>query len=369
METVTLFVCGDVMTGRGIDQILPHPGDPSIPETYMKSAAGYLELAERANGPIPKPANYSYIWGDALDELQKFRPDMNLINLETSITTRDYYWPGKGINYRMHPLNTPCLTAARIDVCALANNHVLDWGYAGLSETLAALKKENIQSAGAGKNLEEAQQPVILKTVMNSRVLIFSCGHGSSGIPGDWAADEHKPGVWLVKDLSDQTVEQMQRIFQKTRRPGDIVVVSIHWSDNWGFTVNDAHIQFAHELIDRAGADIIHGHSSHHIRGIDVYKGRPILYGCGDFLNDYEGLCGYEEFRGDLALMYFITMNAETGKLVKLTMTPTQTRRFQVKRALPNDAEWIKHTLNREGKRFGTRVEFDADFRLGLHWS
>jgi poly-gamma-glutamate capsule biosynthesis protein CapA/YwtB (metallophosphatase superfamily) len=236
-------------------------------------------------------------------------------------------------------------------------------------ETLATLKKGNIQSAGAGKNLEEAQQPVILQTAVNSRILIFSCGHGSSGIPKDWAAGQHKLGVWLLKNLSDQTVEQMQTIIQTYRRREDIVVVSIHWGGNWGFKVNDEHIQFAHELIDRAGADIVHGHSSHHIRGIDVYKGKPILYGCGDFLNDYEGIRGHEEFRGDLALMYFITMNAATGKLVKLIMTPTQTRRFQVKRALPIDVEWMKYTLNREGRRFGTRVEFDADFRLGLLWS
>jgi poly-gamma-glutamate synthesis protein (capsule biosynthesis protein) len=128
-------------------------------------------------------------------------------------------------------------------------------------------------------------------------------------------------------------------------------------------------VKFAHGLIDEAGADIIHGHSSHHVRGIDVYQGKPILYGCGDFLNDYEGIGGREEFRGDLALMYFITMDAAAGRLAELSMTPTQTRRFRVNRASREDALWIKETLIREGKRFGTRVEFDEDFRLVLHWN
>jgi poly-gamma-glutamate synthesis protein (capsule biosynthesis protein) len=64
-----LFLCGDVMTGRGIDQILPHAGNPVLYERHMKSATGYVELAEEANGPIWKPVEYSYIWGDALAEL------------------------------------------------------------------------------------------------------------------------------------------------------------------------------------------------------------------------------------------------------------------------------------------------------------
>ena len=130
---ITVFLAGDVMTGRGIDQVLPHPGDPLIHEPYMRSAIGYVELAERANGPIQKPVSFSYIWGDALEEWERVGPDLRIINLETSVTTSDDYWEGKGINYRMHPENIPSLTAAKIDHCSLANNHVLDWGYAGLT--------------------------------------------------------------------------------------------------------------------------------------------------------------------------------------------------------------------------------------------
>jgi poly-gamma-glutamate synthesis protein (capsule biosynthesis protein) len=143
-KLITLFLCGDVMTGRGIDQVLPYPSDPTIYESYMRSALGYVELAEMVNGPIQKPVDFSYIWGDALEDLDKVDPDLKIINLETSITKSDDYWKGKGINYRMHPENTGCLTAARIDYCSLANNHILDWGFAGLQETLETLEKANI---------------------------------------------------------------------------------------------------------------------------------------------------------------------------------------------------------------------------------
>jgi poly-gamma-glutamate capsule biosynthesis protein CapA/YwtB (metallophosphatase superfamily) len=67
---VTVFLCGDVMTGRGIDQILPHPSDPQIHEAFVSDARTYVALAEEVNGPIPQPVELSYIWGDALAELQ-----------------------------------------------------------------------------------------------------------------------------------------------------------------------------------------------------------------------------------------------------------------------------------------------------------
>ena len=79
---ITLFMIGDVMTGRGIDQVLPSPADPVIYEGYMKSAKGYVQIAEEANGPIPRPAGFAYIWGDALKELQHRQPDLRLINLK-----------------------------------------------------------------------------------------------------------------------------------------------------------------------------------------------------------------------------------------------------------------------------------------------
>ena len=88
---ITIFMCGDVMTGRGIDQVLPHPSDPLIHEPYMKSARGYVEIAEKANGQIQKPVSFSYIWGDAIKELERVAPDVRIINLETSVTKSNDY--------------------------------------------------------------------------------------------------------------------------------------------------------------------------------------------------------------------------------------------------------------------------------------
>jgi hypothetical protein len=145
-----------------------------------------------------------------LDVLAESAPDVRIVNLETSVTRSDQFAPNKAVHYRMNPANRSCLVAARPDVCALANNHVLDLGHRGLEDTLDALT--------------------------------------------------------------------------------------------------------------RAG---LHGHSSHHPRPIEVYQGRLILYGCGDLINDYEGISGYEKYRDDLRLMYLASVDAN-GALVGLRMVPMQ---------------------------------------------
>lgn len=365
---ITLFMCGDVMTGRGIDQVLPHPSNPLIHEPYVGKATRYVELAERAYGPIPKPVSFSYPWGDALEELKRVNPDLRMINLETSLTTSDDYWRGKGIHYRMHPKNAPCLTAAKIDYCSLANNHVLDWGYGGLAETLETLKRVNIDTAGAGQSLPEAERPAALKVEGKGRVIVFSYGLQSSGIPSSWAASKNRPGVNLLRSLSDPTIQHIKEQINAVKQQRDIVVVSIHWGSNWGYDIPPEQLEFAHRLIDHAGVDIIHGHSSHHVKGIEVYKERPVIYGSGDLVNDYEGIRGYEHFRGDLALMYFVSMDPETAKLVRLHMTPMQIKRFRMNRASRMNAVWLRDVLNREGKKLGTRVEISQDNTLTLRW-
>ena len=283
------------------------------------------------------------------------------------MTTSDQPWP-KGINYRMHPANIGCLTAAGIDCCVLANNHVLDWGRAGLQETLAALASAGVRTAGAGATAEAAKAPAVIEVQGKGRVLVFGFGTRSSGIPRAWAAREERPGVNLLEDLSERTVARIAAQVQAGKQPGDVVVASVHWGGNWGHEVPAEHRAFAHGLVEAAGVDVVHGHSSHHAKAIEVYKGRLILYGCGDLLNDYEGIGGYEAFRDDLALMYFVDLAATTGRLVGLAMTVLQIRRFRLQRASRDDTLWIGNVLTREGARFGTRVEPTGSSTLRLGW-
>lgn len=353
-RAITLFLSGDVMTGRGIDQVLPHPGKPRLFEPCLRSALGYVELAEDKNGPVPRPVGFAAIWGDALDALRRAAPDLRIVNLETAVTASEDAWPGKGIHYRMHPANLPCLAAAGIDCCVLANNHVLDWGVRGLEETLASLHGAGIATAGAGLDAAAAAAPAVLEVPGKGRVLVFAWAVADSGVPPAWRAGPSRPGVNVLPDLEARRLGTIADQIRAAKRPGDLVVASLHWGGNWGFGIPPAQRRFAHGLVAEAAVDVVYGHSSHHVKGIELYRGKPILYGCGDLLNDYEGIRGYEHFRGDLALMYFPTF--QDGRLSRLAMTATQTRRLRVNAAPESGLRWLVETLNREGRELGTQV-------------
>jgi poly-gamma-glutamate synthesis protein (capsule biosynthesis protein) len=361
---VRLFLGGDVMLGRGIDQILPHPGDPALRERSVHDARTYVELAETIHGPIPRPVGYSWPWGDALAVLDCFQPDVRLLNLETSVTRSDRFAAGKSIHYRMSPDNVPALSAARPDVCSLANNHVLDFGIGGLEETLDALSRAGISVAGAGLNTTAAARPAIVPGD-GGRVVVFSFGTTSSGVPSDWGATPDRPGISLLPDLSDHTADTVTAQVSQVKRPGDVVVVSVHWGSNWGYAVMSGQVSFAHRLVD-GGVDIVHGHSAHHPRPIEIYRGRLVLYSCGDLIDDYEGISGYERYRDDLRLLYLATVERATGRLTALRMAPMQTHRLRLRPAEPEDCAWLCRTFNRLGRRYGTRVALAPDGLLEL---
>jgi poly-gamma-glutamate capsule biosynthesis protein CapA/YwtB (metallophosphatase superfamily) len=359
-----LFLCGDVMAGRGIDQAFLNSVDPVLYEPYVKDAGTYKRLAEEKNGPFDIPFSYDYIWGDALRVWNENAADFKLINLETSITTSAEPWPGKGINYRMHPGNVHVLTAAGIDHCSLANNHILDWGIPGLKETMQTLDNAGIDFSGAGNNEFEASEPALLETE-TGRVLVFSYGTPGSGIPLTWAAKAGIPGINLLPDFGEKEIRYIRYNVESRKKKKDVVVFSIHWGGNWGYKIPAEQKHFARQLIDHAGVDMIFGHSSHHPLGIEIYNKKLIIHGAGDFINDYEGISGHEHYRGDLTLMYFPLIDILSGELISLKMIPMKMKKFQLKRAGKKDALWLQKILNRESR--GTKIYLDDDKFLFTH--
>ena len=268
MDMLAILFCGDVMTGRGIDQILPHPVEPTLREASVDDARTYVVLAEKVNGPIPRPVDFSWTWGDALPMVEEFAPDVRLINLETSITADGQFAPGKAVHYRMSPDNIGCLTVARPDVCALANNHVLDFGARGLEDTLAALATAGLRGVGAGRDGDDASRPAMLDVGGDRRVVCFSGGMESSGVPRQWAATASRSGVSFIPDLSTRVAAGIAGRVCELKRHGDIAVLSLHWGSNWGYQLSPGQVRFARRLID-GGVDIVFGHSSHHPRPIE----------------------------------------------------------------------------------------------------
>jgi len=357
-----IFLCGDVMTGRGIDQIMPHPCDPMLYEPYMTSAIDYVRLAEAWAGHIPRRVQPDYIWGDAVAAVDAAAPDLRIVNLETSITADGTPEP-KGINYRMHPDNTPALAAFRPDACVLANNHIADWGAESLTDTLDALAAAGLAHAGAGRNAEEAARPLLLE-LNDARLRLFAVACPSSGTPEHWAAGPETPGLHFLPDTRTTAFEQLARHIAAHSAPEDIVMLSIHWGGNWGYKISGRHRDFAHGLIEHAGVDVIFGHSSHHPKAVEMHRGRPILYGCGDFLNDYEGIRGHESYRPNLVLGYILDLDAH-GTLMRLEMLPFRLRKFRLQSASGEEAAWLRARMDRECRKFGRGVRL-ADGRLVL---
>jgi len=354
-DLVKVLMGGDVMLGRGVDQILSHPGEPELREPYVRDAREYVRLAERVNGLIARPVDWQWPWGEVLEILDEAAVDVRLINLETAITADGQFADPKPVCYRMHPDNLPALTAFRPDVCALANNHILDFGYQGLTDTVEALTQPGIQGPGAGADLYTARRPAAVTVHDEHRVLVGSVAMTSAGVPKSWAADSDRPGVWLIRDLSRHVADDVAAGVLAHKRNGDIAIVSLHWGSNWGYVISPDEIGFAHRLID-GGVDVVHGHSSHHPRPIEIYRGKPILYGCGDVIDDYEGIGGHEKFRAQLRLLYLTSTDPASGELVSLQMIPLRVRRMRLERASQADAEWLRKTLERTSREFGIHV-------------
>ena len=161
------------------------------------------------NGPIPRPVEFSWPWGDAVPSLDELAPQFRLIDLGSSITRSDAFGPGKAVHYRMSPDNVPVLAVARPDACALANNHVVDFGYPGFEDTLDALSGAGLRPIGAGLDAAQARRPAVVTLPGAGRVVIFSSGTTCSRIRSNWAATPDRPGVDLIPDLSERTAAEL----------------------------------------------------------------------------------------------------------------------------------------------------------------
>jgi poly-gamma-glutamate synthesis protein (capsule biosynthesis protein) len=268
----------------------------------------------------------------------------------------------------MTPENLPALAAFDVGGVTLANNHVLDWGEEGLLDTLDACAAAGLPAAGAGRTRAAAEAPAVFTLADGTRLLLFAAALPSSGVPPHWAAGPDRPGVAFLADLSATTLEGFAARIRAARRASDLVVASLHWGPNWGYEVGDAERAFAHGLVDRAGVDVVHGHSSHHPKAVEIHRAKPIFYGCGDLLNDYEGILGGDAYRGDLTLLYRVTFAGAPRRLGSLILLPFRLWRFRLTRPGEADLRWLQRRLDRECARFGARVVRRQDDAFELHW-
>jgi len=257
-----------------------------------------------------------YPWGNTLPILHS--ADWRICNLECVISDRGTPWSAypKAFHFRSDAKNIAVLAAARINAVSLANNHVLDYGYDALMEMLGILDHAGIAHSGAGLNFREASRLAISEVSGRKFGLLAFTNNEPA-----WEATPNQPGVFYVPtNLTDPRARQLLEMIRESRAAVDLLIVSGHWGSNWSYTPPHDHVVFAHALME-AGADIIFGHSSHVFRGIEFYKDRPVLYGAGNFVDDY----AIDEMeRNDQSFVYVIEVAGKTPR--GLRMHPTLIR-------------------------------------------
>lgn len=295
-----------------------------------------------------------YPWGDTLPLFES--ANLRVCNLECAIADAGTPWSRtpKMFHFRSDARNVATLNAAGIDFVSLANNHALDYGYEALYEMLGILQREGIAHAGAGRSIEAAAQPALL-TREHVRI---GCVAFTDNEPA-WEAGPGKAGVHYTPiDTTDPRAKRLFDIVYQTREQTDLMIVSAHWGPNWGHRPRAEHIPFAHALIDH-GADIVFGHSCHVFQGIEIYKKRPILYSCGDFVDDYRVS---QKERNDQSFVF--AMHVAGREITSLELRPTVIRSFQARLAQNDEAETITRQMQALCAEMGTESAWDPQERV-----
>ena len=196
----------------------------------------------------------------------------NIVNFEGVASTSFFPYDMKRFFLKMPIRIGEYLANNHIHVAGLANNHLMDYGYMGMFDTLYSLKSAGILTYGAGENLDDASKPVFLD-VSGRRVCLLAY---SRTLPTSFWAGKNKPGTSSKSFTA--TGEQVAACKKKS----DFVAVSIHWGAESSRHVKKYQVKLAKLAIDK-GADIVVGHHPHILQKLDFYKEKPIFYSIGNF--------------------------------------------------------------------------------------
>ncbi len=303
---VTICAVGDVMLDRNVGRAIQKNGCESI----VRQVAGKLRAA-----------------------------DITFTNLECPLSTVGAHSPSNCV-FRAKPETVKVLTLLGVDIVSLANNHTLDAGREGLLQTLEHLDKAGVLYCGAARRQQAASQPVYLHA-RGVRVAFvaftdLSFAHGSySKVAGD--------------------MHNLCEAVSAARELSDIVVVSLHWGEEYRQTPTQRQRQVAHAAID-AGADLIVGHHPHTLEGIEIYKHRPILYSMGNFIFDQRDA---PDGRMESAV-FDLTWNEAAGWRIQIT--PVWIARSRMGPQWPTSAkrDKILRRIQRLSAALGTDVQLQG---------
>lgn len=275
-------------------------------------AVGDIMLGRGVGMRLQKAGSYEMAFEKVASLLSQ--GDVVFANLESPLTENTHCLDKKGkIVLKAKPEAAKALTSVGFNLLSISNNHMLDYYETGLFDTMKVLEENHISYAGGGKNLEEARKPAIIEKNGLKIGLLAYTDMAELIFAGDpylsFAAKADKSG------LVPRKYETIREDVIKLRDQVDLLAVSLHWGTEDSFTVSPGQIEFAHKLIDD-GVDIILGHHPHQFQGMEIYKGKPILYSMGNFLFDQNDPENMESF--------IISMIYTGTELTELSATPVR---------------------------------------------
>jgi len=312
-----LALLGDVMLGRGVGEQIPYRS----PESF---------------------------WGDTLPVLRQ--ADLVIANLECAITDSRVPWTRtpKVFHFRAPPLATTVLSAARIRLVSLANNHILDFEVQGLHDTIENLDRAGIAHAGAGRDADEASRPAIVEA-NGVRVGMIAFTDNEP----EWAARGNRPGTnYLAIDTDPRTIARVENAASEARSAGaEFIVLSLHWGPNMVQRPSRTFIEFAHAAVER-GVHLVYGHSAHVFQGFEVVRNRPIFYDTGDFLDDY---AVHPVLRNDWSFIFLVDADPDGARRIELV--PVRLAFAVTNLAVGREADSILERMRSLAGDFGTHLQ------------
>lgn len=240
---IILLFTGDMMLDRGVEMAVNKYGQGDWEFPFLK-IADYLKKADVLFGNLEGPISDK---GVKVGSIYSFRAAPEVI---------------KGLTY------------AGFDILSVANNHILDYAREAMEDTFLRLREANINYVGGGFNRKEARSPII-KEIRGTKIAYLAYTNAGSKY---WQAGENNAGIaWLDEEIADD--------IKTAREKADVVIVSMHFGDEYQILPNENQKYFAHLAID-SGADLVIGHHPHAVQEIEKYKERYIAYSLGNFIFD-----------------------------------------------------------------------------------
>jgi len=315
-QEISIVVVGDMMFGPDVSRIMDREG----------SLAPFLNTVD--------------LLKDA---------DITFGILEGGIGTRGEPLQDKEYTFRSKPSAARGLANAGFDVVSLANPHIMDYGPEGFFDTLEFLSWYGVKYVGGGINAESAKRPVIL-AAKGVKVAFLAYYRGSQFDPSVAKEDKPGPAIPVYGELEKEIVA--------AKADSDLVVVSIHWGHQMEESaITNRQKLYAYKLID-SGADMVVGQRLHTLQGIEMYKGKPIVYSLGDFI--------YGTYAKRLPIGFILKFVFADKKPLRLEITPLSTSDTTKGTYFPEvlhdqAAQDAITTLSNLSQEMGTNIQVKGD--------